>query len=137
MFVLHLMFLQCHAIVELKQDMTFLPYYAIADASKGVLCFAIADVMFLLAYAIEMTGFIDMFVIDMLVLCLMFLLCYAIADLKQEERRAGEKENQRPMRRTSFSRALPCLVVICKVTKPCYNKTFHVGSLFELDAETE
>jgi len=65
MFVLYLRFLQCHAIAELKQDMTFL-----------------------LAYAIEMTGLIDMFEmtesIDMFVLCLMFLLCYAIADLKQE-----------------------------------------------------
>ena len=56
MFVLHLMFLQCHAITELKRDMKFLHYYAIADASKRVLCFAIADVKFLLAYAIEMTS---------------------------------------------------------------------------------
>ena len=42
----------------------------------------------LLAYAIEMTEFIDMFemteLIDTFVLCLTFLLCYAIADLKQE-----------------------------------------------------
>ena len=34
MFVLHLMFLQCHAIAELKQDMTFLLCYAIADLKQ-------------------------------------------------------------------------------------------------------
>ena len=66
----------------------FLPCYAIAAASKRVLCFAIADVKFLLAYAIEMTELIDMYemteLIDMFVLCLRLLLCYAIADLKQE-----------------------------------------------------
>ena len=88
MFVLYLTFLPNNAIAELKQDMTFLLYYAIADASKGVLCFAIADVKFLLTYAIEMTELINMFemteLIDTFVLCLTFLLCYAIADLKQE-----------------------------------------------------
>ena len=65
-----------------------MPCYAIIDASKRVHCFAIADVKLLLAYAIEMTELIDMFemteLIDMFVLCLRFLLCYAIADLKQE-----------------------------------------------------
>ena len=37
------------------------------------------------------------------------------------------------MPRTSFSCALPCLVVNCNITKPCNNKTFHDGSVFELD----
>ena len=32
------------------------------------------------------------------------------------------------MPRTSFSRALPCLVVNCNVTKPFYNKTFHLDT---------
>merc|ERR1711909_157634 len=89
MFMLYLMFLLYYAIADMfVLYVKFLPCYAIIDASKRVLCFAIADVKFLLAYAIEMTEFIDMFemteLIDMFVLCLKFLLCYAIADLKQE-----------------------------------------------------
>ena len=96
MFVLHLMFLLYYAIADASKgvicfaiaDVMFLPCYAIPDTSKRVLCYAIPDVKFLLAYAIEMTEFIDMFemteVIDMFVLCLTFLLCYAIADLKKE-----------------------------------------------------
>ena len=97
--------------------MTFLLYYDIADASKRVLCFAIADVKFLLAYAIEMTGFIDMFVmtesIDMLVLCLMFLLCCAIADLKQE------REESRREREAASNAAYIILARIAVQNIPC------------------
>ena len=106
MFVLYLMFLQCHAIAELKQDMTFLPCYAITDASKRVLCFAIADVKFLLAYTIEMTELIDMFV-----LCLRFLLCYAIADLKQE------REESRREREAASNAAC---IILARIAGPRY-----------------
>ena len=83
----------------------------------------------MLVIAIEMTQFVLYYVAA---------LAYAITDLKHEEkenkrgRRAGE-EKQRPMPRDPFSRALPSSVIICNFTISCIIKTFHVGSVFELD----
>ena len=79
------------------------------------LCFAIADVKFLLAYAIEMTELIDMFemteLIDMFVLCLKFLLCHAIADLKQE------REESRREREAASNAAC---IILARIAGPRY-----------------
>ena len=115
-----------------------MPCYAIIDASKRVHCFAIADVKLLLAYAIEMTELIDMFemteLIDMFVLCLRFLLCYAIAYLKQE------REESRREREAASNAA--CIIVAriavarCKLylSNHCLIKSFYDKSVLELDA---
>ena len=45
------------------------------------------------------------------------------------------EEKQRPMPRVLFSRALPSSMIICNVTIPSIIKSFHVGSVFELDGK--
>ena len=76
----------------------------------------------------EMTESIDTFV-----LCLTFLLCYAIADLKQE------REESRREREAASNAAYIILARIavarCKLylSYRAIIKSFHVGSLFELD----
>ena len=58
-------------------------------------------------------------------------LVYAIA--KKEESRRERRSSVNAVC-CSILRALPCLVMCCKCTKPCDIKSFHVGSVFELDA---
>ena len=57
-------------------------------------------------------------------------LVYAIAK-KEESRR--ERRSSVNAACCSISRAFLCLVMCCKCTKPCDIKSFHVGSVFELD----
>ena len=81
-------------------------------------------VMILLDYTIEMTVYM---------LYQTFQLVYTIAERKEEMEESRREEKQRPMPRGSFSRALAALVMCCKSAKPYHNKSFYVGSVFELD----